>query len=74
MPLILLTTLLISCSSTPQIKPPALPWPDVPAPQVVNKTATNITITADYYINLAKYVIDVKACEKIYSNYRYIVK
>ena len=72
--LTLLTMLLISCNSTQTIKPPELPFPDVPAPQIISKSGTNITITADYYIALAKYVIDVKLCEQLYSNYRYIAK
>ena len=68
--LLLLTTLLISCATRDAPKLPELHFPVFPNPDIVSQSSNSITLTKDWYIALARYVIDVRAVKEKYEALR----
>ena len=68
--LLLLTMQLISCATRDAPKLPELHFPAFPNPNIVSQSSNSITLTKDWYIALARYVIDVRAVQKKYEALR----
>jgi uncharacterized lipoprotein YajG len=72
---ILLALLLTQCASSPEVVtetvlPPAIEFPDPPAPYGVEYGDGTVTIPAELWVQIAEYYIDVEATEQKYRAIR----